>query len=66
MSFQLGENSHEYYGVFILWIGCTTYSVEVGKNMSSVRDLDHGNMKCISQKGSQQFDKAQRDNKLHM
>ena len=50
------------------WVecSCATSSVEVGKYMWSVRDLDHGNMKCISQKWSQQFDKAQRDNKLHM
>ena len=29
---------------------CATSGVEVGKYMWSVRDLDHGNMKCISQR----------------
>ena len=61
-------NNMEFLFCGMEWIkcSCTTSSVEVGKNMWSVRDLDHGSMKCISQKGSQQFDKAQRDNKLHM
>ena len=34
------------------WVerSCATSDIEVGKYMWSVRDLDHGNMKCISQR----------------
>ena len=44
---------------------CATPDVEVGKYMWSVRDLDHGSMKCISQRVTT-INKAQRDNRLHM
>ena len=45
-------NNMEFIFCGMEWAKCSyaTPDVEVGKYMWSVRDLDHGNMKCISQR----------------